>query len=134
MTSFATGATTYYSDGGASTLCDSAGGTVSCYTGAKPLTGVLALVNPSELAGGVRAASAHAVPMSLSSERHDGQPSTCVSYVTQGQRAKYCVDGAGVVTYLRIPSATFQLTGYTTAVTDAAVTVPPGATMRPSPG
>jgi hypothetical protein len=133
MTSFASGGTTDYSDGAQSTVCDAAGGTVSCDTGAKPLTGVLALVSPSELAGAVRAASAHDVPVKQSSEHHDGQLSTCVSYVTQGQRVKYCVNGAGIVTYMRIPSATFQITGYTTAVTAADVTVPPGATMLPSP-
>ena len=46
---------------------------------------------------------------------------------------KYCVDDEGILTYIKIPTGTFQLTAYTTAVSSTDVSVPAGATFAPAP-
>ena len=46
--SFSSGTSAYYSDGQTRTECDTSNGTPSCYTGAKPLTGLLSLISPTE--------------------------------------------------------------------------------------
>ncbi len=132
-TSFSTGTTAYYSDGATSTVCDSSNGTPSCSTGAKPLTGLLSLINPTQMSNAVLAATTSAVSVNHSTENHSGQSSSCVAYAVGLQRVKYCVNDQGVVTFIRIPTGTFELTAYTTNVSDAEVSVPAGAKFGPAP-
>jgi len=132
--SFSGGGTAYYSNGTNNTVCDSTNSPTSCYTGAKPLTGVLALISPKAVANAVlQAQSAQASSVRHDDEHHDGLASTCLAYTLQLQRIKYCLDDQGVVTYIKIPRAAFVLTDYTTSVSAADVTTPPGAITRPTP-
>jgi hypothetical protein len=134
-TSFSSGPTTFYSNGTTNTVCDNSGGRVTCYSGAQPLTGVLALVQPQAVAQAIRqAASTQATSVAYSAAKHDGLASSCVAYALQGQNVKYCLDGEGVVTFIRIVgTATFVLSSLTGSVPEAAVSVPPGAITSPSP-
>ncbi len=131
--SFSTGTTSYYSDGATSTVCDTSSGAPSCYTGAKPLAGLLSLIDPSQESSAIQAANTEGLAVSYSSATHDGQLSSCISYTKAGQRLKYCIDDHGIVTYIRIPTGAFELTAYTTDVSDAQVSVPTNATMVPAP-
>ena len=105
----------------------------SCYTGAQPLTGLLSLIDPAQESSAIQAANAEGLSVSYSTATHDGQLSSCVSYTKAGQRVKYCIDDHGILTYIRIPSGEFELTAYTTNVSDAEVSVPANATMVPAP-
>jgi hypothetical protein len=133
QSSFSTGTTAYYSVGSNSTVCDSSSGTPLCYTGAKPLAGLLSLISPTRVSSAIQAAAMAAVSVSHSTEHHSGQSSSCISYSDAGQNVKYCINDQGIVTYIKLPSGSFELTGYTTAVSTADVSVPGGATMRPAP-
>jgi hypothetical protein len=131
--SFTSGTTTVYSEGTTSTICDNSNSPSTCTVssgGVNPLAGLFALFSPSGVASAIQAAAAAAagVTVSHSSETHGGQASQCVSYSRGGQGIKYCVNGDGVVTYIGTPSGTFELTSYTTSVSDADVSVPAGAT------
>ena len=132
-TSFSTGTTSYYSDGATNTVCDSSGGVPLCYTGARPLSGLLSLLDPTEDSSAIQAANAEGLTVNYSTATHDGQLSSCISYSKAGQRLKYCIDDQGIVTYIKIPTGDFELTGYTTNVSDAAVSMPANATVRPAP-
>jgi hypothetical protein len=129
--SFLTGTTAYYSDGSSNTVCDSSSGTPACYTGAKPLGGLLSLLSPTRVSSAIQAAAA--VSVSHTSEHHSGQPSSCIAYSDAGQRVKYCIDVQGIVTYIKIPNGAFELTAYTTAVSPGDVSVPAGATTLATP-
>ncbi|HUY23523.1 MAG TPA: hypothetical protein VMV22_14400 [Acidimicrobiales bacterium] len=130
--SFSSGTSAYYSDGSTGTVCDSSSGTPSCYTGATPPTGLLSLINPAQVAGAIRSAEA-AVTVNHSMERHYSQMSSCVAYMAGTQHVKYCLDQQGTLTFIRIPTGAFDLTAYTTTVSDSDVSVPAGATTRPAP-
>ncbi|HTZ08730.1 MAG TPA: hypothetical protein VMB72_06650 [Acidimicrobiales bacterium] len=132
--SFSGGGSAFYSNGATNTVCNTDGTSTSCYTGAKPLTGVLALVIPREAAGAIASAAAmQASAVHHDEEHHGGHASTCLAYTLQSQSIKYCLDSAGIVTYLRIPHATFVLTGFTTSVSSTDVAVPSGASSQPTP-
>ena len=131
-TSFVTGTTAFYTNGGANTVCDTSSGKPSCYTGAKPPTGLLSVVDPSQESQAVHAAAAAGTSVSYTVEHRGGQQSLCMAYSQSGQPVKYCIGSMGIVTYLKIPSGTFELTGYTTQVTNADVSVPGDATMLPA--
>ena len=133
LSSFSTGTTAYYSVGSNSTVCDSSSGTPLCYTGAKPLAGLLSLISPTKVSSAIQAAATAAVSVSHSTEHHSGQSSSCISYSDAGQNVKYCINDQGIVTYIKIPSGSFELTGYTTAVSTTDVSVPAGATMQSAP-
>ena len=132
-TSFLTGTTAYYSDGATNTVCDSSGAAPSCYTAATPLSGLLSLIDPAEESSAIQAANAAGVAVNYSTATHDGRLSSCISYSRAGQRVKYCIDDHGILTYIRIPTGAFELTAYTTDVSDADVSVPINATIGPAP-
>jgi len=132
-TSFSTGTTAYYSDGATNTVCDSSSGAPSCYTAATPLSGLLSLMNPAQESSAIQAANAAGLSVDYSTATHDGQLSSCISYSKAGQRVKYCINDHGILTYIKIPTGAFELTSYTTAVSDADVSVPANATIRPAP-
>ena len=46
---------------------------------------------------------------------------------------KYCINDQGILTYIRIPAGAFELTAYTTNVSDADVSVPANATLQSAP-
>jgi hypothetical protein len=129
--SFSTGTTAYYSDGAINTVCDSSSGTPACYNGAKPLSGLLSLISPTRVSSAIQAAAA--VSVSHSTEHHNGQASSCIAYLDAGQKVKYCIDGQGIVTYIKIPNGAFELSSYTTSVSPADVSVPAGATTLSTP-
>jgi hypothetical protein len=131
--SFSTGTTAYYSNGASNTVCDSSSGAPACYRGAKPLAGLLSLISPTNVSGAIQAAAAAALPVSHSTEHHSGQSSSCVAYFAAGQKVKYCINDQGIVTYIKIPSGSFELSGYTTVVSPADVSVPAGATTLSTP-
>jgi len=132
-TAFLTGTTSYYSEGASSIVCDSSSGVPLCYTGAKPLGGLLSLIDPARESSAIRAAAAAGSPVSYSEENHDGQLSSCISYANAGQHVKYCINDQGILTYIRIPAGAFELTAYTTNVSDADVSVPANATLQSAP-
>ena len=104
-----------------------------CYTGAKPLGGLLSLISPAREASAIQAAASAGSPVGYSEETHDGQVSSCISYSDAGQHVKYCINDHGIMTYIRIPAGAFELTAYTTTVSDADVSAPANATMQPAP-
>lgn len=131
-TSFVTGTTALYTNGAANTVCDTSSGRPSCYTGAQSPTGLLSVVDPSQESQAVHAAANAGASVSYTTERRGGQQSLCMAYSQSGQPVKYCIGELGIVTYLKIPSGTFELTGYTTQVTSADVSVPANATILPA--
>jgi hypothetical protein len=133
QSSFTAGTTSYYSAGTADTVCDVSGGTPSCYTGAKPLSGLLSLISPAAVAGAIDTAATSSTSLNHSTEHHGGQLSSCISYTEQSQPVKYCLDDQGVVTYIKIPTAAFDLSAYSSSVTSADVSVPSDATLQPEP-
>ncbi len=133
QTSFTSGTTAYYSSGSANTVCDSSSGAPSCYTGAKPLAGLLSLISPTDVSSAIDAAAIASTSLNHSTERHSGQPSSCISYTQGTERVKYCLNDQGIVTYIKIPTGTFQLTTYTTSVSGADVSVPANAKFQPAP-
>ncbi len=132
-TAFLTGTTSYYSEGASNIVCDSSSGVPSCYTGAKPLGGLLSLIDPARESSAIQAAASAGSPVDYSEENHGGQLSSCISYSNAGQRVKYCINDQGILTYIRIPAGAFELTAYTTNVSDADVSVPANATIQPEP-
>jgi hypothetical protein len=132
--SFATGTTAYYSDGSSNTVCDTSSGTPACYAGAKPVAGLLSLISPTKVSSAIHAAALAAVPVSHSTEHHSGQSSSCVAYSDAGQKVKYCINDQGILTFIKIPSGSFELSAYTTAVSPADVSVPAGATALSTSG
>ena len=137
--SFTSGTTTFYSDGTTSTFCDNSQSPPTCTqtsgTGANPLAGLLTLFSPQGVSSAIQAAAAAAagVTVSHSSETHGGQASSCISYSRAGQGVKYCVNGDGVVTLIQTPTGSFELTSYTTSVSDSDVSVPAGVTIVTEP-
>jgi hypothetical protein len=130
--SFVTGTTALYTNGGSNTVCDTSSGRPSCYTGAQAPTGLLSVVDPTQESQAVHAAAAAGTSVSYTVEHRGGQQSLCMAYSQSGQPVKYCIGDVGVVTYLKIPSGTFELAGYTTQVTSADVSVPADATILPA--
>jgi len=133
QTSFSTGTTAYYSNGATNTVCDSSGAAPSCYTAATPLSGLLSIMSPTEEFSAIQAANAAGLSVNYSTATHDGQLSSCISYSKAGQRVKYCINDHGILTYIKIPTGAFELTAYTTDVSESDVSAPANATIRPAP-
>lgn len=127
--SFVAGSTGYYDNGTSNTVCDNGNATPVCYTNAQPLQGVLSLVEPARALGALQAVAARTASITHTSQPHDVQ---CVSYSLQGELVKYCINRQGIVTYVGVPSGDFKLSQYTTAVSDAEVSVPANALTNPS--
>jgi len=126
----ATGTTTYYTDAATNTVCDTSQSPPACYTGAAPLTGVLSLINPAAAASAIRSATGESSAVTFQSEPDHVQ---CISYPLQSQTVQYCIDSAGLLTYVGSQIAAFHLTTHSTGVSDSEVSVPAGATLMPTP-
>ena len=129
---FSTGSSTEYTSGSTSTVCDTSGSRPVCTTSGRPLSGLLSVLDPASASAAVRAARAHGSSVKTSIQRQDNVRSSCVSYSQSGSRVKFCVNYLGIVDFLKIPNATFQLVGYTSAVTPADVSVPASAVYHSS--
>lgn len=127
--SFTAGSTGYYSIGASDTVCDNGNATPVCYTDAQPLQGVLSLVEPARASSAIRAAASGGASVTHTTESHGVQ---CLSYSLGGEQVKYCINRQGIVSYIGVPSGNFQLTQYTTDVSQADVSVPPNASTNPS--
>ena len=119
---FGAGTTSYFSDNGVNTICDTSTGRAVCSPAAKPLTGLLSLVRPARALATIQGLiDSHA--QVTQSTRSKGQQQ-CLAYVSSGQNVKLCMNVQGVVTYLNTPDGSVKLTGFTTSVTDADVSAP----------
>ncbi|MDE3086464.1 MAG: hypothetical protein KGJ77_06830 [Acidobacteriota bacterium] len=129
--SLSTGTATYFASGPSHTVC-TVGSPPTCYTGAKPLTGVLAVIIPAQAAAAFRALVANNVPVTLTSETRGGAMSSCIAYEDQGIPVKYCLDSQGYLTFVKVPGGSFVRTSFSTQVTTA-LSPPAGATYQPAP-
>lgn len=130
LRSLSTGTATYFVNGSSNTVCS--GTPPTCYTGAKPLTGVLAVIIPAQAAGAIRALVTDNVPVTLTSETRGGAMSSCIAYDDQGIPVKYCLDAQGYLTFVKVPGGSFVRTSFSTQVTTA-LSPPAGATYQPAP-
>jgi hypothetical protein len=125
--SFAASPTTDYNDGTTDTVCDTSSGTPVCTQDARPLTGQLSIINPTQTLAMLSSVPSKGVTHSTKSNGD-----RCISYPVSGGQIRFCVNTNGIVTTLSIPQGSIQLKSYSTDVTEADVSVPSGATMEPA--
>lgn len=130
-----TGSTTYF--------CSTSSGQQTCIStsgGQNPLAGLLQLFSPATAVTALQQAetevAAHVagVDVSFSSQTFAGQDSTCVTVNASGQSGKYCVaKSSGILTYEGTGSNSFELTSFSSSVTDSDFAPPAGATIETIP-
>jgi hypothetical protein len=130
LSALSTGTATYYVDGSSNTVCTT-GTPTTCYSGSKPLTGVLAVIIPAQAADAIRIVVEHDVPVTLTSESRGGALSSCIAYDDRGIPVKYCLDSQGYLTFVKVPGGSFVRTSFSTQVTTA-LSPPAGATYQPA--
>lgn len=127
-----TGTATYY--------C-SVQGTATCFsTGtSNPLAAITQLFNPDNAATAIQeaeaAAAAHQVGynVSFSTESFAGVSADCATVSSSSVTGKYCVTKSGVLAYSGTSSVSFELTSYSTSVSDSDFTLPAGASTQSIP-
>lgn len=132
------GTTTYY--------CSGSSGHQNCVTmagNANPMAGLMQLYSGSAAVGLFQqwqtqvAARAAGVNVSFTNQTFAGQSAKCVNWSYQGQSAKYCITGAGILAYAGgtgvSSGGSLELTAYSTDVADADFNPPAGATVQTTP-
>lgn len=128
-----TGTTTYYcSVSGSQPTCLNAGNS-------NPLTAITQLFNPDNAATAIQAAQAQVAAhqagynVSFSTETFAGASSDCATITSASVTGKYCVTKSGVLAYSGTGTANFQLTSYSTSVSDSDFALPAGASTQTIP-
>jgi hypothetical protein len=129
-----TGTTTY--------ICTGSSGTPTCIASgaSNPLAGVLGLFNGATITTFLQTARAQAAAhaagydLSYSDATYAGQPSKCVTATGPSGTSKYCVTDSGIIAYVSTPGGNvFELTDYTTSLSDSDFQLPAGATTQTLP-
>jgi hypothetical protein len=130
-----TGTTTY--------ICSGSSGTPTCIASSgssNPLAGVLGLFNGATITTFLQTARAQAAAhaagytLSYSDATYAGQPSKCVTATGPSGTSKYCVTDSGIIAYVSTPGGNvFELTDYTTSLSDSDFQLPAGATTQTLP-
>lgn len=130
-----TGTTTYF--------CSTSSGQQTCLSTSgsnNPLAALVNLFSPATAVTYLQQAetevAAHVagVNVSFSSQTFAGQDSTCVTASVSGQSGKYCVTKSGILAYEGTGGNSFELTSYSSTVTDSDFSLPAGATVETIPG
>jgi hypothetical protein len=141
-TYFSSGSTQLIDTGSTSYVCTAEGGTTTCLASGStnPLAGVLGLFNGATITAFLQTARAQAAAhaagydLSYSTASYAGQPSTCVTAKGPSGTSKYCVTDSGIIAYVSTPDGNvFELTDYSTDVSDAQFQLPAGATNENLP-
>ncbi len=138
QSAFTTGSGSFYSNGTTDTFCGNSSGSLQCTqssgTGVNPLASLVDLFNPATVSAEIQAVAAAAgVSVTQSNETHGGLSSQCYSYTKSGQASKACFSSSGILTYASSAGGSFELTSFTTNVSDSDVSIPAGATIVTEP-
>ncbi len=130
------GTTTYF--------CSATGAKPTCISGgsgsANPLAGITQLFNPESSLNAIRAAQAQLAAkaqgynVSFSTQSFAGVDANCVTVTGAGQTGKYCVTKGGILAYAGTSADNFQLSSFSTSVSDSDFSLPAGATIVTIPG
>jgi glycine/serine hydroxymethyltransferase len=98
-----------------------------------PVTGVEALVDPSQVVTNLQAAAALGKRnVTFASQTIAGEPSTCAT-ITSGRTGTYCVTDQGVLASATGANGSVTLTAFTTTVPASDFSPPAGATVETIP-
>jgi hypothetical protein len=134
-------------DGRKAYYCDTSSTPATCMSygsaGSSPLGSMMSAYDAGTYAGimkgweGLVSAGIAGYHISFSTATFAGQPSDCVTWDYQGDKAKYCVTTSGVLAFVGggsgSSSSTFELTKYSTSVSAADFSLPKGATITKVP-
>jgi len=138
-TNFSSGGGQVINDGKTTYYCSTSSGAPQCFassTSSNPLGAVFGLFSGAAVTTFLQTAraqaAAHAAGYNLtySSATYAGQPSHCVQASGPQGSGRYCVTDSGIIAYVDSGSGgnVFELTGYTTNVSDSDFSLPAGAT------
>jgi hypothetical protein len=134
---FISGDSSVINDGSTTYFCSKSGDQTSCVTqsgSVNPMASVVALFSPQAAITALKAAHTALVSkiagydVSYKNETIGGESSDCVVIKAAGQDAKYCVTKAGILAYSGNASSNFQLSSYSSSVSDSDFALPSGAT------
>jgi hypothetical protein len=130
--------------GTATYFCSTGSAQVTCVTGgtgsANPLAGITQLFSPESAVAALQtaqaqlAAKAQGYDVSFSNENFAGVGAKCVTVSASGQTGKYCVTKDGILAFAGTAAQNFQLSSYSTSVSDSDFSLPAGATVVTVPG
>ncbi|HUO47533.1 MAG TPA: hypothetical protein VMU09_01740, partial [Acidimicrobiales bacterium] len=130
------GSTTYFcsNDSGGSPTCIASSGSTN------PLAGILDIFSGATVTAFLQTAQAQAAAhaagynLSYSNGTYAGQASKCISATGPSGTGKYCVTDSGIIAYVDSGNGNvFQLTDYSTNVSDSDFQLPAGATTETLP-
>jgi len=143
---FSSGSGSVINDGTTTYFCsnNSGGGAPTCISSSSstnPLAAILDIFSGAAFTTFAQSAQAQAAAhaagynLSFSSDSFAGQASHCVTATGPTGTTKYCVtDDSGIIAYVSTPDGNvFQLTGFTTSVSDGDFSLPAGATTETLP-
>jgi ABC-type oligopeptide transport system substrate-binding subunit len=134
---FITGDGTVINDGTTTYYCSTSGEQKTCVSqsgAGNPLASMAAVFSPQAAITAMKAAHTAVasklagVDVSFSSETFGGQDSSCVKVKSQGGEGKYCATKSGILAYSGTAESNFQLTSYSSDVSDSDFALPAGAT------
>jgi hypothetical protein len=140
---FSTGDGEAISNGSTTYFCSGTGASKQCVSesGPNPLAGLVTLFSPTTAITAMQQAEtelgAHLAGYNatFSTQTFAGQASNCLNLTASGVTAKYCVTKDGILAYEGAAGSNFQLTSYSTAVSDSdfsvgsVTTIPSGITI-----
>jgi len=142
-TYFSSGTGSVINDGTTTYYCDTSNSPPTCISSSSssnPLASLVGIFTGATVAAFLQSAQAQAAAhaagynLSYSSATYAGQPSHCVSASGPQGSGKYCVTDSGIIAYVDSGSGdVFQLTDYTTNVSDSDFSLPAGATTETLP-
>jgi len=119
---------------GTNYICELTKTPTTCLSGIPdPVTGVEALVDPSQVVTNLQAAAALGKRnVTFASQTIAGEPSTCAT-ITSGRTGTYCVTDQGVLASATGANGSVTLTAFTTTVPASDFSPPAGATVETIP-
>ncbi|HXX89761.1 MAG TPA: hypothetical protein VEI83_06025 [Acidimicrobiales bacterium] len=142
-TFFSSGTGEMINDGTTTYFCDTSNTPPTCIsssTSSNPLASLIGIFSGATVTAFLQTAQAQAAAhaagynLSYSDGTFAGQPSKCISATGPQGSGKYCVTDSGIIAYVDSGNGNvFQLTDYTTNVSDSDFTLPAGATTQTLP-
>jgi hypothetical protein len=140
-TFFSSAGGTIINNGSATYYCTGSGGRAQCasQSGANPITSLASIFSPAAAISAMQQAQAQLAAhlagysVTFTDQSFAGLAATCVNISAQGQTAKYCVAQNGILTYSGTSTSSFELTSYTTNMSDSDFSLPAGATVVTAP-
>jgi hypothetical protein len=130
-------------DGTKTYFCSVSSGPATCVTSTastNPFAALIQLYSPAaaisvfQQAQTQIAARVSGYNVTFSSQTFAGQASTCVNINGQGNAGKYCVTKSGILAYEGTATSNFQLTSFSSVVSDSDFSLPAGASVVTLPG